>query len=130
MGSSSSNATATTNTDRRIVNESGIVSTSDLNVKGNQNVITVESLDAGIVNKALDTVQINDALGAKGFDSLLNAADKLFTQGQNLIGQTQTAVADAYRTAKDTEKSTIDNRTIVVLGVAAAAVGVYAMRKK
>lgn len=130
MGSSSSNATSTTNTDRRIVNESGIVTTSDLSVKGNQNVVTVNSLDEGIVNKALDTVQINDALGAQGFNNLLSAADKLFTQGQNLIGQTQTAVADAYKTAQDSAKSTIDNRTVVVLGVAAAAVGIFALRKK
>lgn len=125
MGSSSSNASSTNNIDRRLVTGEG-----SLGVAGDSNVVTVNSLDEGIVTKALETVQVNDALGQEGFSKLLTVAQNLFNQGQGLIGQTQAAVADAYSQAQTDAKSTIDNRTIVVLGVAAAAVGIFAIRKK
>lgn len=125
MGSSSSNASSTNNIDRRLVTGEG-----SLGVAGDSNVVTVNSLDEGIVTKALETVQVNDALGQEGFSKLLTVAENLFNQGQGLIGQTQAAVADAYSQAQTDAKSTIDNRTIVVLGVAAAAVGIFAIRKK
>ncbi len=125
MGSSSSNASSTNNIDRRLVTGEG-----SLGVAGDSNVVTVNSLDEGIVTKALETVQVNDALGQEGFSKLLTVAQNLFDQGQGLIGQTQAAVADAYSQAQTDAKSTIDNRTIVVLGVAAAAVGIFAIRKK
>ncbi len=124
MGSSSSNASSSTSIDRRVVTDSGI------GVSGDSNVISVQSVDPTIVQAALDTVQTNDALQSGNFNSLLNVADKIFNQGQNLIGQTQKAVADAYSQAQTDSKSTIDNRTIVVLGVAAAGVAAaYAIRK-
>lgn len=125
MGNSSSNASSTNNIDRRLVTGEG-----SLGVAGDSNVVTVNSLDEGIVTKALETVQVNDALGQEGFSKLLTVAENLFNQGQGLIGQTQAAVADAYSQAQTDAKSTIDNRTIVVLGVAAAAVGIFAIRKK
>ncbi len=125
MGSSSSNASSTNNIDRRLVTGEG-----SLGVAGDGNTVTVNSLDEGIVTKALETVQVNDALGQEGFSKLLTVAENLFNQGQGLIGQTQAAVADAYSQAQTDAKSTIDNRTIVVLGVAAAAVGIFALRKK
>ncbi len=89
MGSSSSNASSSTSIDRRVVTDSGI------GVSGDSNVISVQSVDPTIVQAALDTVQTNDALQSGNFNSLLNVADKIFNQGQNLIGQTQKAVADA-----------------------------------
>ncbi len=125
MGSSSSNASTTNNADKRVVTAAGSVG-----VSGDKNVITVNSLDEGIVTKALETVQVNDALGQEGFSKLLAVAENLFNKGEGLIGQTQAAVADAYSQAQTDAKSTIDNRTIVVLGVAAAAVGIFALRKK
>jgi hypothetical protein len=136
MGSSSSNASSSTSIDRRVVTSSGI------GVSGDSNVISVQSVDPTIAQAAFDTVKTNDALmsgnlntivnaGSDGFDKLVSTAEKLFTQGQNLIGQTQSAVADAYSKAQNDAKSTIDNRTIVVLGVAAAGVAAaYALRKK
>ncbi len=125
MGSSSSTTSKTAQTDQRIANDSGIA------VSGSDNAITVTTLDEGIVNKALDTVQVADAINADTFNSLLKVADGLFTKGEKLIGQTQSAVADAYSQAQTDAKSTIDNRTIVVLGVAAAGVAAaYALRKK
>ncbi len=125
MGSSSSNASTTNNTDRRLV-----TGEKSVGVNGSDNTVTVQSVDAEIVGKALETVQVNDALGQEGFSKLLTVAENLFNKGESLIGQTQSAVADAYSQAQTDAKSTIDNRTIIVLGVAAAAVGIAAMRKK
>lgn len=126
MGSrDSTNATTTNNTDKRLV-----TGESSIGISADDSSVTLNMLDGGIVNEALKTVQINDALGADGFNKLLAVAENLFNQGQNLIGQTQKSVADAYSQAQIDTKSTIDNRTIVVLGVAAAAVGVFALRKK
>lgn len=125
MGSSSSNSSTSSSTDKRVVTDSGI------GVSGNKNTITVESVDKEIVGKALDTVQISDALNADSFNALLKAADGLFNRGEGLINRTQTAIADAYAQAQDNTKSTIDNRTVIVLGIAAAGVATaYAMRKK
>mgnify|MGYP000694537713 CR=1 FL=1 len=123
-GKSSSNATTTNNTDKRIAVESGV------GVSADKSTVTLNVLDGGIVNEALKTVQINDVLGAEGFNKLLSVAENLFNRGENLIGQTQKSVADAYSQAQTDAKSTIDNKTIVVLGVAAAAVGIFALRKK
>jgi hypothetical protein len=125
MGSSSSTTSKTDQIDRRIVNESGVANSGD------SNSVTINSLDGGIVKAALDTVQISDALSTESFNNLLKVAEGLFTGGERLIGQTQAAVADAYSMAQTDAKSTIDNRTIVVLGVAAAGVAAaYALRKK
>lgn len=88
-------------------------------------------IDGGIVKAALDTVQVSDAISAETFNNLLKVAEGLFTGGERLIGQTQSAVADAYSQAQTDAKSSIDNRTIVVLGVAAAGVAAaFALRKK
>lgn len=125
MGKSSSNAATTNNTDKRLVTGEG-----SLGVSADNSSVTVNMLDGGIVSEALKTVQISDAISADGFGKLLNVAETLFNQGQNLIGQTQSAVAQAYSQAQTDAKSTIDNRTVIVLGVAAAAVGIFALRKK
>jgi len=125
MGKSSSNAATTTNTDKRLV-----TGENSLGVSADNSSVTVNMLDGGIVSEALKTVQISDAISADGFGKLLNVAESLFNQGQNLIGQTQSAVAQAYSQAQTDAKSTIDNRTVIVLGVAAAAVGIFALRKK
>lgn len=124
--SESSNATTTTNTDKRLVVDSGIGISSD------SSTVTVNALDAGIVEKALDTVQINDATNNQGFTTLITLADKLFTGAGNLVAGTQAgaltlaeqtaqATNAAYQTATAEKSGSLDNKTIVILGVAAAA---------
>lgn len=125
---SSSTSANTYNQDTRVAQEKGTATSSA--VGGKRNTVTINTLDGGIVEKALDTVQLSDALGADGFNRLLSAAEKLFEQGGTVIGQTQTALADAYGKAATENKSTIDNRTLIVLAVAAAAVGIFIIRKK
>lgn len=126
MGSSSSSSAPTTNTDKRLV-----TGQNSIGISSDNSNVTLQMLDGGIVSKALETVQLSDVVTGQGFDRLLTAAESLFNQGQKMIGQTQSAVQDAYQQAQDNTKSTIDNRTVIVLGVAAAAtVGIFALRKK
>ena len=73
------------------------------------------------VGAALDSVNVNNATNAEGFAKLLDTAGSWFTQSQGLIGQTQKSVADAYAQAQTEAKGTIDNKTIMVIAVAAVA---------
>lgn len=130
-GSSKSSASQqTNNTDKRQVNESGIAVSAD-----NSSVsLNVQSLDAGIVGKALETVQIADATNADGFGKLLSLAEKLTTKSQD----TATTMAARYtddvlsgvKGVKDAEAGRLDQQTIVVLGLAGAAVAAVAMAKR
>ncbi|MGB4345318.1 MAG: hypothetical protein WBJ21_02860, partial [Burkholderiaceae bacterium] len=91
MGSSSSSSAPTTNTDKRLVTgENSIGISSD-----NSNV-TLNMLDGGIVNKALETVQLSDALSLAGFNKALETVqmsdaisgqgfDKLLTAAESLF---------------------------------------------
>jgi hypothetical protein len=65
-----------------------------------------------------------------GFSQLIGTAEKLFNEGQNLIGQTQKSFADAYAQAQTEAKGTIDNKTIMVIAVAGAAALAFASRRK
>jgi hypothetical protein len=130
--SSSSSASTTNNQDNRIAVQDGIGLSAS---SGNSISITdgglvsrgLDTVDLGLVvaadtiQSALDSVQINNATNADSFSRLLSAADSLWSRGENLIGQTQKAVADAYSQAEADKSGTIDNRTIIVLAVATAA---------
>jgi hypothetical protein len=87
--------------------------------------VSVNVLDGGVVSRALDSVDKASAIGGQGFAALLDAANGLFDRGQALIGQTQTAVADAYGQARTDTAGTIDNRTMIVLAMAAVAAVVF-----
>lgn len=120
-GGSSSSANTTNNIDKRLALSQGAIGAS-----GDNNTITVT--DSGIVSRALDTVDKSNAIQGEGLDSLIKAGQDLFNQSQNLIGQTQKSVADAYEQANLNAKGAIDNRTIIVLAVAGVA-GLFALRK-
>ena len=127
MGSrDSTNQTTTSNTDKRIA-----VGDGGLAVSADKSTVSVNVMDGGIVKDALNMVDHSNVINGQSFDNLLAVATDLFDKGQNLIGQTQQAVADAYSKAQTDAKSTIDNRTIIVLGVAAAGVATaFALRKR
>ncbi len=112
--SSSSSQQTTNNYDNRVAVQGGV---GLANSSGN--IIT----DGGIVSRALDTVDMNNAMLGDGFGKLLEA-------GESLIGLTQKHVADAYSQAQTDVKGTIDNRTIIVLALAAAVVLVMMNRGK
>lgn len=123
--SSSSSASTTTNQDNRVAVQDGIGLSNS-----SGNAINITTVDGQIVGRALDTVDLNNATLGEGFESLLSAADNLFNRGENLIGQTQKAVADAYGQAQINAAGTIDNRTIIVLAVAAGAAVIALSRSK
>lgn len=115
-GGSTRSDTTTTNTDKRLaVGDGGAGISGD----GSSIVIT----DSGIVSRALDSVDSASAVQAGTFDKLLDIS-------QQLIGTTQKSVADAYQQANTDAKGTIDNKTIIVLGVAAAAAIAFTKGKK
>lgn len=115
--SSSSNATTTNTTDKRMVVDQGIGISSD------SSTVTVNALDGDIVKKALDTVAASDATAGAGFTQLLGLADKLFTGAGAMIDKTQSASIAQLETinaAQANAQGTIDQKTMIVLAVAAA----------
>lgn len=132
-GGSSSNTTTTTNIDRRIA-----VGDGGIGVSGDHNSIVVS--DQGAIDDAFKFADHANAINGQGFTKLLDsaaannkdflsAATKIFNDGQGLIGQTQKSVADAYALAQTTKQGTIDNKTIVVLALAAVG-GLFAFNMK
>lgn len=133
LGSSSSKTNQQTyNNDHRVVADGGSIGLSG-------NGSTFEVTDGGIVARALDTVDrnlklVNDSAG-DGYASLLGLTERLFKDNSErataMAGTVEKNVIEAYRNASADASSTIDNRTIVVLGLAAAAVvGFIYMKRK
>lgn len=117
--SASSTTTNTTVVDKRMVVDGGGVGVSAENSK-----VTINSLDADIVGKALDTVKAADATNGEGFEGLLSLADKLFDKGAALVETSQnTALSqiEAINAASADKEGTIDQKTMIVLAVAGAA---------
>lgn len=126
-GSSSSTSSTTQNTDKRIAVDTGVGISSD------SSTVTVNTLDSGIVTKALDTVSAADATNGQGFTQLLGLADKLFTgAGDSLKASQATTLAQigALNTATNDAKGSVDQKTIIVLAVAGAAAAFAFARKK
>ncbi|MGE0350386.1 hypothetical protein [Hydrogenophaga sp.] len=109
IGGSSKSASST---------EDNRVTAGTIGISGSGNVVT----DGGIVSRALDTVDLSNAIGLEGFTKLLDV-------GESLIGRTQTLVADAYSQASTDKDKTIDNRTIIVLAAAVVA-ALYVLNKR
>lgn len=109
-GSSKSSSTAT---DKRLVTGESSAGTS---IDANRSTVAVTNnvTDGGIVSRALDSIDLANATQGEGFSRLIDA-------GESLIGQTQKHVADAYASATTEKAGTIDNKTLMILGVAAIA---------
>lgn len=123
--SSSSNQTITETTDKRMVVDTGIGISSD------SSTISVQALDAGIVNKALETVAAADATAGEGFTKLLTLADKLFDAGGELIENTSGTAMQAVQMASSAQNDAqgkIDQKTILILAAAGVAAA-YAFKK-
>lgn len=184
--SESSNSTATTNTDRRIANDGGLVLQGDANkfdASSNGNTIntTTNTTDGGAVGDAMDfategvkvvgkgftdlikggteifTVQSDNSrksfssllgsaeannsraldVGRDGltrsygaFESLVSSAGKMFDAGTKQNAIATESIGKAYQTATAEKSGAMDNKTMMVLGLAAAAVvGVIAFKK-
>lgn len=89
--------------------------------------------DGESVAAAMDAARANySALltgTGRGFEALLGVADKLFDRGAGALEKQAASVADAYREATAEKSGTLDNKTIVMLGVAGAVALVMVARK-
>jgi hypothetical protein len=112
-------------------NSSSVDNSKSSTVTGSYNT----TLDAGVAKAALDYASNNDATVGAGFSSLLGWAKELSTSNtnsaNNMVARFTDGVAQAYDTARNTTPGGIDNKTMVILGVAgAAAIGLMAMKGK
>lgn len=96
--------------------------------------VSVQSVDAGIVGKALDTVAQADATNGEGFSKLLTLADKFITGAGDVIQKTQDttlAQIQAVNAAANDKAGNIDQKTIMVgIGVAGAVAVAIALGGK
>lgn len=124
--SSQSSTTTTTTTDKRLVVDGG-----SLGVSADRSTINVQTLDGGIVNKALETVAAADATAGEGFNKLLELTENLFDAGGKLLennAATTLAQLAQLNTARNDTQGKIDQKTIVLLVVGAVGVA-WAFRK-
>lgn len=119
--SNSNTSTSTTNTDKRLVVSSGVGVSSD------SSTVTVNTLDSGIVTQALQTVAGADANAGQNLNGVLALAGKLFDGGFKALADSQAMTAQAYSNATTDKAGAIDNKTIAIIAVAAAAA--WAMAK-
>ncbi len=79
---------------------------------------------------ALDFATNANATNAEGFQSLLSGGLDLLNKAYDSTAKTQQFTADAYQTASAELSGSLDNKTIMILGLGAlAAVGLFAFKK-
>lgn len=108
-GGSSSSSSTTVNTDQRLA-----VGDGGAGISGDNSSINITSVDGAIVSRALDSVDSASAVQGDIFSKLLDVS-------KDLIGTTQKSVENAYSRAATDAKGSLDNKTIVILGLGAAA---------
>lgn len=139
-GGDSESTQATNITDKRVAVQDGI------GVSGDRNALTFQTVnnitDGGMVSRGLDTVDrtnkrafdsidLSTATLAGGYDKLLDTAANLWDRQEAIIGQSTQQVSEAWRSANTDGKGTIDNKTMIVLALAAAGVaGAVALSKR
>ncbi|GGI16897.1 hypothetical protein [Oxalicibacterium faecigallinarum] len=117
--SSSSQANQTTQTssyDNRIVTESGIVAAG-----GSSIVANIESMDGDIVKAALNFATDASDDNSANLGKLIEFGTKLFTTGADMLQTGQQTALAAMASAENDKRGAIDQKTVVVLGIAAAA---------
>lgn len=116
--SNSSVATSSQSLDRRMAVDHGIGISSD------SSTINVQSVDGELMKEAMNVLGASDAVKGEGFTQLLSLADKLFTNAGQVIGKSQdTAMAQLQQvaTAQNDAKGAIDQKTMIALAIAGAA---------
>lgn len=134
-GGGSSKSSSTTNTTTTVQDKRLVVDGGAIGITADNSSVNVQSLDAGIVSKALDTVQAGDATNAEGFAALLNSgsegferlltvAEKLITNSSDVVSKSQDAALaqiEAINARAADQEGSIDNKTLTVLAIAGAA---------
>lgn len=118
--STTTNLTETTNTDNRMVAGEGA---GTVNASGASTVYqTVTAADPDIVKAALDTVADSNKLQGNALDAALSTSASMFDTATKQI-------AGAYSKAQNDSRGSIEQKTIVVIVIALAAVfGVFAWK--
>jgi len=132
MGDSSSSSSSQQQTTVNNIDRRQVIGEGAIGLASDGASVTINTVDTGIVNKALDTVANSDAVNGAGFEKLLSLADKLFTGGGQILDKTaETTMAQvaALNTAQNDAKGAIDQKTIIVLGIGVGIV-VVAMAAK
>lgn len=117
--SSSSQANQTTTTqsfDNRIVTEEGIIATG-----GSSIVANIERMDGDIVKAALEFATNASDDNSVNFGKLIELGSDMFTRGATMLETGQQTVLQAMASAENDKRGAIDQKTVVVLGIAAAA---------
>lgn len=124
---STSNSLTDIFTDNRSTNTWDSSSTSS--VAGSYNT----TADPLIAKAAFDFATNNDARNGEGFDKLLQAASELTNKTQdtanNLTSRFMDSIGQAFDTGRNTTPGGIDNKTMIVLGVAGAAALAFMAKK-
>lgn len=123
--SSSTQQTTTTNVDKRQVVDNGGVG-----VSSDSSNVTINTLDSGAINGAIDLSKSSTTQAYTGLDHLLGFANQVLAlenNSQKLISQSAANVGDAYKTAQDMSSG---NRMLVAGGlILAGIVALNALKK-
>jgi len=109
--------------------DSSTTNTNTNTTTGSYNV----TADPEIAKAAFDFAKGNDATLGAGLSSMLGLAERLSTNNTSsltkMASSVSDAVAQAYDGARTTTAGGIDNKTMIILGVAAAGALAFANRK-
>jgi hypothetical protein len=127
-GGGSSKSSSTTNTTTTVQDKRLVVDGGAIGITADNSSVNVQSLDAGIANKAIDanaeglTALLNS--GSEGFERLLTVAEKLITNSSDVVSKSQDAALaqiEAINARAADQEGSIDNKTLTVLAIAGAA---------
>lgn len=124
-GSSSSSSTATTtqNTDKRQV-----VDNQSVGVSSDSSTVNVQMTDLGAISSAMQMLSNGGQGISDSFDKVIGLADTLLKGSLDTVKTSNAVVSQAYETAQTTTNGSIDQKTMIVLAVAAA--GAFVLGKK
>jgi len=156
--SQANQTSSTVNQDNRIVNDSGIVAqnsalsfssqaddhsffaansgnTTNTTTNNTTNTTTnIKSVDSKVTGQAFDFATSVNNTNAAGFDKLLQASEELTRRTQDnattMASRFQDGMAQAFDSGRNTTPGGVDNKTVIILGIsAAAALAVFSMNK-
>jgi hypothetical protein len=125
MGGDSGSKTQTTQVDKRLVTGQGSIGLSS-DITGNQNTVTVNTLDQGIVNHAIDLTNSVTAIGGDNYKALLGTTQTLLGQALDSV-KLNTQLAGSLSTGAQQLTAQVasaanPNQPFIIAGVVVAIV--------
>jgi hypothetical protein len=121
--SKSKSSSSTVNNDKRVVADGG-----SLGVSGDS--VTVNVSDQQAIQGALQFAEGANAIAGTSYEKLLDVASGIFEGAATAVSKAQDQTASAYQTAVAEKSGTVDNKTIMVVALAAAGVMALKAAKK